>query len=478
MKKHHLRPFLLIILLIIATGAAMAYSSAKSKPLFSNRIPSTPHRYPTKSGIVDISGHLVQNKVLQGSDGTIHLSLTLRADEVFDHDTADGRNVDMVIVMDRSGSMQGQKIEDARHAILNLLSALSEKDRFALIAYSDGVRKYSDLLNVSAPNRKYLESVISGIRAGGGTNLGAGLQEGINTLLSAAQSGNVAKAILISDGLANKGITSPQELGNIAAIAVEKEFALSTVGVGADFNEYLMTAIADKGAGVYYYLENPSSFAEVFQQELYHTQATVATGVSVQIPLKDGVDLVHAAGYPIRIQNDNAVFYPGDLRSGQTRNLFLTLRVPSDKEREFEIGRIKVIYTHELRLHETALETSCKIACVKNRREVFSSIDKTSWTRKVIQEDFNKLKQEVARDIKSGKKQSALDRIQQYYREQESINTAVGSATVTENLDKDLTELRNVVEDTFQGAPAAVYEKQKSNSKALQYEGYSGRRLQ
>jgi len=262
----------------------------------------------------------------------------------------------------------------------------------------------------------------------------------------------------------------------MAGTAVQKEFTVSTVGVGVDFNEYLMTTIADRGTGNYYYLENPSAFAAVFQKEFNYSRATVASRVSVQLPLKDGISLVNAAGYPISIQNETAVFYPGDLRSGQTRKLFLTLRVPSHTLRDFEIKDIKVNFMHNGKAFETISEETFTVACVKNRQEVYSSIDKTGWTEKVLQEDFNKLKQEIAHDIKTGKKESALKRIDNYHKEQKEINAAVGSREVEKNLKKDLEQLRDVVEDTFQGAPTAVQEKQKLNSKSLQYEGYSGRR--
>jgi Ca-activated chloride channel family protein len=125
---------------------------------------------------------------------------------------------------------------------------------------------------------------------------------------------------------------------------------------------------------------------------------------------------------------------------------------------------------------ETELDGSYKIACVEDQREVQASIDKTSWIEKVIREDYNRLKQEVAADIKAGKKQRALGRIHSYYREQESINAAVGSAEVAQNLDRDLKNLQQRVEDTFEGSPSAVSRKQKSNSKTLQYEGYKRRR--
>ena len=476
MKTTRLRSFVFIIGLIAATGAAMAYSAGKGKYWLSDFINEPPNTASRGSGPVTLGGRLVQNKVVQGSDGKFHLALTLQAAENLNPQSAEEHHVDMVIVLDRSGSMKGPKIYDARQAVLNLLSGLSAGDRFALITYSDSVRQISALKPVTADYGRQLRALIAGISVGGGTNLGDGLQTGIDVMLSAHENGNVRKLILISDGLANKGITDSTRLGQMAGVAVEKEFAISTVGVGTDFNEDLMTTIADRGAGNYYYLENPAAFADVFQKEFFYSRATVATQVAISFPLANGITIVDAAGYPISIQKNHAVFYPGDLRSGQSRKLFLTLQVPTGATRDFEMGRIKVRYHYHGQLLETVLQGSYEIACVKDQREVQASIDKTSWAEKVVREDYNRLKQEVAADIKAGEKQKALQRINTYYREQESINAAVGSAEVTRNLDQDLRDLEQRVEDTFKGSPSAVSRKQKSNSKALQYEGYKGRR--
>lgn len=476
MKRTRMKNFLLICVLIAATGVAMAYSSKTTRVSRSNWIPGPSRHHAADGEILGISGHLIQNKVLQGSEGTVGLNLTLQAAELPATAGGETRNVDMVIVLDRSGSMKGRKIEDARRAVLTLLSSLSAEDRFALITYSDGVHIASGLSNVSAANRIRIASAVNAIRAGGGTNLGAGLQAGLDILISPGQHTNAAKVILISDGLANKGLTDVRALSDIAAVAVEKEFAVSTVGVGIDFNENLMTAIADRGTGNYYFLENPAAFAEIFQREFYTTRTAAVSGVKIQIPMNSAITLADAAGYPIINQNDHLVFYPGNLRSGQTRKLFLTLKVPTNSQKTFRLDNIKLSYRYGDRTYETVLDESFQIACIGDQKKVYSSIDKTSWSEKVIHEDFNRLKQEVAADIKSGEKQRALKKIDQYHEEQEAVNAAVGSAHVAENLDTDLKELRTFVKDTFEGAPAAVRQKQKSNAKTLQFDGYSGRR--
>ena len=157
MKKKRFKNFLLITVLMAATGVAMAYSSNKTNFFFQNRSIVSSQQQTLKNGIVSVSGHLIQDKVLQGSDGTLGLSLTLQAEEIATSNSGEARNVDMVIVLDRSGSMKGRKINDARQAVLKLLSNLTSKDRFGLVTYSDGVHIASGLLNVTRANRQRME---------------------------------------------------------------------------------------------------------------------------------------------------------------------------------------------------------------------------------------------------------------------------------------------------------------------------------
>ena len=294
MKKNTVRPLFLVGALMAVTCGAMAYSTRGGGP---------DGGLVTTKGIVTLSGHLAQDKVLSGSDGMVGLSLTLSADDVLDPAERDGRPVDLVIVLDRSGSMGGQKIAHAKEAALNLLGKLSKRDRLALVSYSAGVQRHADLLPMSATNRMLLASAIGGITANGGTNLGAGLKNGIDILMAGQKDNRMAKLILISDGLANQGITDPTALSAMAAVAVERAFGVSTVGVGHEFNEQLMTAIADRGAGRYYYLEDPAAFAAVFQREFYKTRAVVATSVEIRVPVSDGMTVVDAAGYPLEFKN-------------------------------------------------------------------------------------------------------------------------------------------------------------------------------
>ena len=471
MKKKHVNSLVFVGFFIIVTGVAMG-SLSRNTPSSTAQPPDV----GIKTGVVTVSAHLVQDKIFTGGDGTVALFLSMHADDVLVSDEGEGLAVDMVIVLDQSGSMRGQKIEYARQAILNLLSSLSARDRFAIIGYADNVWKYSDLMNVTSTNRKRLETIIHRISVGGNTNLGGGLQEGINALLANHSNGNMGKVVLISDGLANRGIIHPEALGNIASIAVEEEFGISTVGVGQNFNEQLMTAIADKGAGNYYYLANPQSFAQVFSNEFQHSRTIVAHAVEIRIPLPDGVSLVEASGYPITVNNNQAIVHPGDLLSGQTRKLFLTLKVPTHAEETYELPGINVRYKHDGTPYTAAFSETFRIACVSDPQDAVASIVQTEWEEKVLQEDFNALRERVAVDLKNGKKEEALKQINHYYDQQQLLNKEVGSAEVTDHLEKDLDKLRDVVEQTFKGSQQEIEKQQKAQSKALQYEGYNNRR--
>jgi len=474
MKRPRLKSFILILALIVATGAAMAYTG-RGKPT-APQPPSPPPIVFSGSGPLNLSGHLVQTHVLRGSPGRVGLELMLSAGPGGEGYLSNDRGIDFVVVLDRSGSMQGPKLEYARQSLLSLVAGLTERDRFALFSYSDAVQKHCDLLAGTDRNRQVIQSAVNGIYSSGATNLGDGLRAGIDLITAAGRPGHPGRVILISDGLANRGVTEPAALGRMAAVAAGKEFAVSTVGVGADFNEFLMTRIADQGAGAYYYLDNPAAFAEMFQKEFLAVKSAAATGIAVNLALPPGVRLVDASGYPVTVSGDTALFYPGSLRSGQTRRIFLTLQVPTSEEALFPIGRVMARYRHNGQPHEVFMENAFTIACVRDEGRVLSSIDRTRWEHKVLNDDYNRLKQEVAADISAGSADSAHKRIDAYEKEQKALNAVVNSPGVARNIENDVKDLKKRVDETFQGPPAAVMEKQKSSSKSMQYEGYSNRR--
>ncbi len=427
-------------------------------------------------GRLRITGHLVQDKILQGSGGHVSLALTLAAPDQAPVEQSKRTNVDLVVVLDRSGSMNGPKIDDARRAILHLVEQLDPEDRLALVSYANHVVQHTALAPMTEVNRNVLRAAVDGIMANGGTNLGAGLKRGITLATQMPESNSTRRIILISDGLANQGITDPHSLGSMAAAGFEKTLMVSTVGVGQEFNEHLMTLLADHGGGSYYYLENPAAFAAVFQKAYQHARAAAAEAVRVDLTLPEGVRLIDAGGYPIRQTGSQAVFHPGGLRYGQSRKLYLTLQLPTHTPREFRLDEIRVHYRQGEQEHTAILAERFGVACVSNAREVMASIRKDAWSDQVVREDFGRLKEEVAADIKAGRAEKAMRRIDIYRQEKAAVNEVVQSARVTQNLEDEVGALSTFVQETFAGSAPEVAAKQKKNAKTLQYDGYRGRR--
>jgi Ca-activated chloride channel family protein len=466
------KSLLTILGLILATSAALAAMGA----LGSDRSPRRPVFSQVGDTPVTVSTEVVQDKVLKGSDGRTTVSLNLTAARMPTLDSAPVQAADLVIVLDRSGSMEGRKLSDARQAVIRLLDQLGPEDRLALVTYSNGVQIRSELVPVNDANRRHLTAAVDQIHAGGGTNLGGGLGRGIDLLMRTPGAERQRKVILLSDGLANQGITDPMALGRMASAAVENRFSISTVGVGLDFNEMLMTAIADQGAGHYHFLEDPRTFAQVFESELQATRHVAAADVTVRIPLEPGVRLVGAGGYPIHHEEGTAVIHPGNLLSGGSRAIFLTFQVPTDVEKNIHLGRVQITYRHKGESNTLESPGPMRVACVADPAAVMASIKKASWADQVVQEEFSRLKEDVAADIRDGEKEQAQARIRAYTAKQRAINTVVGSDKVAENLAVDVHALRRQVDETFTGAPAAVAEKKKQVSKSMQYDGYKMRR--
>lgn len=469
MNRNRFKPLLLIACLIAATCTALALTEKQPEPGPGNAV-------TTGDSTVTFSGRLTRNKIIRNGDGTVALALTMTARDTDEAAPVIDIPVDLVVVLDRSGSMDGEKISDARRAILDLIELLGPNDRFALISYATEATRHSGLLPATPANRVLFTDAVRNIRANGGTNLGSGLNQALTLLHNRRTGRNIGRIILISDGLANHGITDPFSLGQMAARAVPMEAAVSTVGVGLDFNEQLLTTIADQGAGSYTFLETPEGFADTFRRELLHSRTAAATGIEVRIPLKDGIRVLDAAGFPIEYRDNAALFRPGDLRTGQSRNLYVTLKIPTRQKQEFAITGVSLRYRRNDTHHTLTLADTFTVVCVADRALALASIDKGVWEGKVLQEDYSRLKEKVAEAIRRGDIREANRQIQCYRAKKEEINEVVGSGAVADNLAQDLRGLESQVRESFTGPPAAAAAKQKKNAKIIQYQAYESRR--
>ncbi len=192
------------------------------------------------------------------------------------------------LVVDRSGSMKGSKIEYAKKALDYVIDQLGQEDRISIVQYDDKAQVVCPPQLVK--NREKLHQLVQGIQPDGATNLSGGMEKGfalVNETRGNSSTNYIHRVILLSDGQANEGITDPAELKKI----VNKQFnnngvSLSTFGIGAGFNEDLMAGLATEGGANYQFIGSPTELPEMFNSELKGMNAVVAknTELKIQFP--------------------------------------------------------------------------------------------------------------------------------------------------------------------------------------------------
>ncbi len=204
--------------------------------------------------------------------------------------------VNLALVIDRSGSMSGFKLNQAKQAARQLISQLTPADRLAIVHYGSDVKSLDGLFATPA-NKEKLLTYVDGIWDDGGTNIGAGLSTGRDLLLVGRGDFKVNRLVLISDGQPTEGMIEFEGLTGLVREIRNAGVSVSSVGVGDDFNEQLMAAFAEVGAGAYAYLQDASQLAAIFQKDLNAAGTQVARGVTLTFRVPRGAQLQRVLGY-------------------------------------------------------------------------------------------------------------------------------------------------------------------------------------
>lgn len=315
-------------------------------------------------GNVSMKATLSNTHVLMPGNGTVHMALDLKATK-----TAPGTRLPMnlALVIDRSGSMRGEKIQNTREAARHLINTLKEDDMVSIVSYATDVRVDFPATLVTDEVKKQALDAIGRIHASGSTNLSGGLFRGQQEVEKNIKTGQVNRVILMSDGLANHGITDTRSLAQQAQKSSQKGLSVTTMGVGADYNEDLMTAVADHAGGNYYFVKNAEAIANVFSTELKKMFATVAQGAEVVVELDDGVDLKQVFGYTFRREGDKVIIPLAEIYAGQKRSILLELGVPVVREGKVLVGKAVVRYIDVASKKPTTAFLTLGVAVTKDK---------------------------------------------------------------------------------------------------------------
>ena len=243
---------------------------------------------PTPTCGEDVCLHGVygtMGNMISGSPCTVVL---LGMNTTLTPETVERPPLNLTVVVDTSGSMDGEPINAVRSGLRDMLLVLEEGDTVSIVGFSETAEILVDRL---APTDEIVRQAIADMRAGGGTNLYDGLRQGYALAEAGAVEGVQTRLMLLSDGVSNRGITSPERARELSRGYAERGFGLSTIGLGTEFDVELMRELAEQGAGAFYFLEDPAAVEEVFRQEAEVFMIPLAETVEIDLDVSGPWDV-------------------------------------------------------------------------------------------------------------------------------------------------------------------------------------------
>ncbi len=248
------------------------------------------------------------------------------------------------LVVDTSGSMSGDKIENARMAASSLLETLADGDIVSIYAFANGVAEVAPPTVLSPATRGDLMNRVRYLHAGGGTNLYGGVSTGLQRLAQAPASHPVRRIFLVSDGQANVGPSDPQTLGHLAANGTEHGAQISAIGVGLDYDEHTLGSLAVQSSGRLWHLERPHQLAAILEGEVQLLARTVATNAVIEIHPAPGVTILEPMTPGASVQGNVLRVPLGTVFAGQHRDVLFKARVDTARPGARELATAELRY--------------------------------------------------------------------------------------------------------------------------------------
>lgn len=234
--------------------------------------------------------------------------------------------VNLGFVLDRSGSMGGQnKIGLAKQAVIEAIGRLDASDRLAVVAYDNEIEVVLGSVAASPEARRLAADRLRTVDARGSTDLHGGWLAGCEQVAGGLQPEGVNRVLLLTDGLANIGVTDPGALTSFAYDLRRRGVTSSTFGVGNDFDESLLQSMADAGGGHFYYVGDVAQMRDHITSEVGETLEVVAREVVLELTLPESVRVEALSPFRVEQRGGRVLVYLGDMVSGQVLSIVLHL---------------------------------------------------------------------------------------------------------------------------------------------------------
>jgi Ca-activated chloride channel homolog len=285
-----------------------------------------------------VSGRVGHPRMVRGSSGETFVLLEVGAGE--EGAAAPGGAGNLAIVIDRSGSMTGDRIRNALAGAVEAVDRLGDGDMVSVVAFDSVARTVVPPTTLDPSNRAQVKAEIRRITPGGDTCISCGLDEGLRDL--SQRGGKVDRMILLSDGDATAGVRDPAGFRAIAERARAAGVSISTVGVGVEYNQKILGGIALQGGGEHYFIEDTASLQRVFQAEAEKLRATVARDAEASIELGDGVELERVFDRTFERRGRQIVVPLGSFSRGEQKTVLVQVRVPTGATGRAPVARVSL----------------------------------------------------------------------------------------------------------------------------------------
>jgi len=294
---------------------------------------------------VSVTTEVDRPVIMAGQKQSVFLKVALKG---CDLDHLEQRTpVNVSIVIDKSGSMSGEKIEKAREAAILALKRLKSSDIVSVVTYDNDVEVLVPATKMT--KRNTIIRKIRSINANGGTALYAGVKEGSEEVRKFLSKQYANRVVLLSDGMANVGPDSPKALGKLGGELVKKGISVSTVGLGLGYNEDLMSRLAFKSDGGHYFAERASELASVFDKEFDRALSVVAQEVNIEIICGEGMRPVRILGREGQINGRRVNLDIQNIYSNHEKYAIIEVEIPAHSNGKVrQIASVRVNY-HDMR---------------------------------------------------------------------------------------------------------------------------------
>lgn len=324
-------------------------------------------------GTVRMDASLSHEVIPNFESSEVWASIKLEAREFVSEERAP---LNIALVIDRSSSMSGNKIRQAREAAERLLSTLGPEDRLSIVSYSSDVRVDVTSLPVTSENRPRFLRAIRGVEPGGFTNLSGGFDQGCELVSNTIQEESINRVMLMSDGRANRGVTDARLLARRVEACLDRGVSLTTIGLGLDYNEDLMTAMARAGAGNYHFIEDEAAMARVFEREATGLATTVARRARLRVEVAPGVEMLEVHGYRYRAKGNVVTIPLAEFISKQRKEVMMKLSVSAQESGARPIVDVRLSYEDVLNARDARHRAKLSTRVSASRDEIAKNLDR------------------------------------------------------------------------------------------------------